>query len=363
MALLLKNKHIINSSGEEELLNIYTTMSEAVDTGKPCKVIQVEVDGEMIKGYIGCTDELDTKKASSKRVLVDGVEYAERKYMGVKSMSDYMSKTYPDTYQTMTVIEDEFPDTSDSTSFQRTFYDCKKLENVPEVDTRNGTDFGYMYYGCNSSTEFPQLDTTKGVNFSYMYYYCQSSTSFPQINTSNGTGFSSMYSGCSKATSFPQIDTSNGIYFSGMYIGCTSSIEFPYIDTSNGTNFSNMYYNCNSATSFPQINTSKGTSFNYMYYNCQSATEFPLIDTSNGTGFISMYQYCSKATIVSSIDLSRSTDNQLNGVDVVNMFKGCQSLRSITFNNLPIGTTEETLRSKCSIPSTVTEIIMNYRSE
>ena len=314
MALLLKNKHIINSSGEEELLNIYTTMLEAVDTGKPCKVIQVEVDGEMIKGYIGCTDELDTKKASSKRVLVDGVEYAERKYMGIKDMSNYMSKTYPDTYQTMTVIEDEFPDTSDSTSFQLTFYGCKNLENVTEVDARNGIDFSRMYYDCNGSTEFHQLDTAKGVNFSYMYYYCRSSTSFPQINTSNG------------------------IYFSGMYNGCSNATLFPKLDTSNGTDFVNMYY------------------------NCSSATEFPLIDTSNGTSFNGMYRYCSKATIVSSIDLSRATDNQLNGVNVVNMFTGCQSLRSITFNNLPIGTTEETLRNKCSIPGTVTEIIMNYRS-
>ena len=56
MALLLKKKHIINSLGEEQELNIYTTKTEAVDDGKPCKVIQVEIDGEMITGYIGCTD-------------------------------------------------------------------------------------------------------------------------------------------------------------------------------------------------------------------------------------------------------------------------------------------------------------------
>ena len=45
MALLLKKKHIINSKEQEEILNIYTTKMEAVDDGKPCKVIQVEVDG------------------------------------------------------------------------------------------------------------------------------------------------------------------------------------------------------------------------------------------------------------------------------------------------------------------------------
>ena len=128
MALLNVKKHIVNGLGEEEELNIYTTISEATNNGL-YKSLKIQTSDGVLTGYIGITEDLDTPKASSKRVMVDGVEYAERKYVGIKNMSDYMSKTYPDTYQTMTIIEDEFPDTSDSTRFQRAFYDCKKLEN------------------------------------------------------------------------------------------------------------------------------------------------------------------------------------------------------------------------------------------
>ena len=223
MALLNVKKHILNSLGEQEELNIYTTISEAVDTGKPCKVVKINADDQIITGYIGCTDELDTPKASSKRVMVDGVEYAERKYVGIKNMSDYMSKTYPDTYQTMTIIEDEFPDTSDSTSFQRTFCNCRKLENVPNTDTRNGTYFNYMYYDCNDSTKFPQIDTSNGTDFRYMYSNCRGATEFPQMDTSKGTNFGWMYHGCSNATNFPLIDTSKGTNFSYMYLSCNKA--------------------------------------------------------------------------------------------------------------------------------------------
>lgn len=86
MALLLHKKHILNSNGEEALLNIYTTKEEACDTEKPCRIVNIKLDDQDIVGYIGYTDELDTPKINSKRILVDGKEYSARKYMGVKSM-------------------------------------------------------------------------------------------------------------------------------------------------------------------------------------------------------------------------------------------------------------------------------------
>ena len=268
MALLLKNKHIINSSEEEELLNIYTTMSEAVDTGKPCKVIQVEVDGEMIKGYIGCTDELDTKKASSKRVMVDGVEYAERKYMGIKDMSYYMINTYPDTYKTLTEItEDMLPeDTSDATIWTTAFGRCENVSEFPYADTRNAT----------------QTD--------WMYEYSGENSTFPNLNLDN----------------------------------CT--------------NIEGMFFR-------------------------SKTKEIGVLNTRKVTYFYRAFQRCSNLVIVKGVDFSQAKDSQLSGITVSGMFNDCYSLRSITFNNLPIGTTERTLRSKCGIPSTVTEIIMNYRSE
>ena len=225
--------------------------------------------------------------------MVDGVEYAERKYMGTRGINDYMKTMYPNTYATITEItEDMLPeDTSDVTTFYGFYRNCSKLISPPFLDTRNGTIFQAMYRECSSATSLPNVNTSKGTNFYVMYYHCKLVTEFPQLDTSKGTNFQAMYQLCSSATTFPQIDTSNGTIFQQMYSGC------------------------------------------------------------------------SKATKVSEIDFSKATNNQLAGLTLTNMLSGCSSLRSITFNNLPIGTTEETLRSKCSIPSTVTEIIMNFREE
>lgn len=268
MALLLKKKHIINSRGEEELLNIYTTKTEAVDDGYPCKVVQVEVDGEIITGYIGLTDEIGKDKASSKRILKDGITYAEREFMGIKSMSWYMKNTYPDTYGTMIEIPDDFPkDTSDCTDFSYCFISCEKLTSLPMMDTSKGTNFTDMYYGCNNAISFPQIDTNKGTSLNFMYGWC-------------------------------------------------THIEI-----------------------LPQLNTSKVIDFRYMYYNCYRVVK------------------------VSEIDFSQADNSDLDGIKTSSMFYGCEVLKTIIFNNLPIGTTEETLRTKCSIPETVTEIIMNFRQE
>lgn len=267
MALLLKKKRIINSLGEEQELNIYTTKSEAVDGGMPYKVVKVNVDGEIITGYIGCTNDLSAKKASSKKISFNGIEYRERKYMGVKTMNYYMKNNYPDNYNSLTEItESMIIDSSDCIDFANFYRDCQYVKIFPKIDTRNGNTFASMYYNCKQGLQFPD------------------------VNTSNAN-----------------------------YLG-------------------------------------------YMYYNCTSATELPDLDTSKCINFLFMYANCVKCEKVSPIDFSMATDSELKGLNnIVNMFTGCSSLKTITFNNLPIGTTESTLRTKCYIPDTVTEIIMNFR--
>lgn len=223
--------------------------------------------------------------------MIDEIEYAERKYIGARSMREYMSYTYPSTYKTMIEFTGEVPDTSDCTDFYKFFYYCLQLTSVPKIDTRRGVVFSYTFSHCNSSKSFPE------------------------------------------------------------------------IDTSNGTDFGNMYYRCYSCKIFPPLNTSKGINFSSMYYECVDAEILPDIDTSNGTNFNSMYSNCVRAKKVSIIDFSRALDSELNGISIGGLLSNCNSLKTVTFKNLPVGTTETTLRNKCSIPSTVTEIIMNYRSE
>ena len=209
---------------------------------------------------------------------------------------------------------------------------------------------------------------SKAKNIDNMYRGCSSATEFPNIDNLDITRFTSMagfFAGQNARTKWPEKiinNTSHVTNFRACFYGYKGNLELPMIDTSNGTNFYEMYDGCSNAKSFPLLDTSKGTNFGWMYNGCSNATNFPLIVTSKGTNFGWMYNGCSNATSVSEIDFSKATDDQLSGITATNMFINCQSLRSITFNNLPIGTTETTLRSKCGIPSTVTEIIMNYRS-
>ena len=191
MALLLHKKHILNSNGEEELLNIYTTKEEACDTGKPCRIVNIKLDNQDIIGYIGYTDELDTPKISSKRILVDDKEYSERKYMGVKSMKYYMKNTYPDTYSTMEYLPNEFPDTSDAIdqydmcahcqnlktlgkpiyvgrlkTLAGSFYNCVSIEEIELRHTHNITSYRLAFYN-NKSLKKIQISLKKATVENY----------------------------------------------------------------------------------------------------------------------------------------------------------------------------------------------------
>ena len=196
MAKLLKKKHLINSSGEEELLDIYTTKVEATQSRLPCKSILVDIDGQMTTCYIGLTDELDTPKCSSKRAQIDDKTYAERKYMGMVNFRNYMKNTYPDTYQTMTELPQDFPDDlSDNTDMFACFYQCYALANInKKLDTRNVKNFNYSFAECRNLKEHQNLDTSNGESFSQMYNSNINIVDFPLIDTSKGKIFDYMYS-------------------------------------------------------------------------------------------------------------------------------------------------------------------------
>ena len=73
MAELIKRKRIRKRDGTEEFIKIYSTPEEV---GVPRKKIKFE-DGSF--GYIGLTKSLGSPKASSKRIKIGDVIYAELK--------------------------------------------------------------------------------------------------------------------------------------------------------------------------------------------------------------------------------------------------------------------------------------------
>lgn len=186
MAKLLKKGYIKNTKGELEELDIYTTIDEATISNEKYTIVEVEVEpSNILKGYIGLIEDVNTKKASSATLIIDGKEYKLRKYVGRKSFYHYAEYTYPSTYQTMTEIP-ELPDTSDGTLFSYMFRDCSELISVPYFNTKNGTTYYQMFSSCNKLTEIPDIDLLHigernaggEENYNYqlynMLYYCTS---------------------------------------------------------------------------------------------------------------------------------------------------------------------------------------------
>ena len=118
-----------------------------------------------------------------------------------------------------------------------------------------------------------------------------------------------------------------------------NDIKFPAIDTSNGENFSWMYRSNAYTTEFPDINTSKGKDFSWMYCDCFRAIKVSDIDLSS--------------ILSEDITINKKLDSMLSN---------CNSLTSVTFNNVPKGITIEQMRIATSAPLTC-EIILYHRSQ
>ena len=324
MSLLGIKKHIVNSKGEEELLNIYTERAEACDEGMPCKQIDVSlywygvnrdennsnpslefsdgyeplslhwfgimrdennsspelqnVNGDIrLAGFIGLTDEITKPKASSKRVELNGKIYAERKYMGLKSLCSWLPNKYPNTCETMTEIpKGDLPDTSDTEDFSYMLSRGKKLDHLSE------------------------LDTERGINFEGMFLYNEERVLLPTMNTSKGT------------------------------------------------NFTRFCDNCLSLTTI-DINTSKAKTLNAFAFNCMGLIEL-VVDTSNAIDISRMCEECVSMTDISPISLkSFEYEDVVNHSKANNAFKGCRSLNTLSFIDVPIGLTEELLRDRMGI--------------
>ena len=253
MALLKVKKHIINSKGEEELLNIYSTKEEACDNGMPCRKIEVSIDGQQTVGYIGLTDELDTPKASSKRISINGKTYSERKYMGSKSLCSWLPNTYPDTCETMLEIpEGEFPDTSDTIDFSYMLSRGKKLDHLSQLNTKKGINFEGMFLYNEERVLLPTMDTSNGTNFTRFCDNCLSLTTI-DVNTSKAKTLNAFAFNCMGLIELV-VDTSNAIDISRMCEECVSMTDispislksFEYEDIVNFSKVNNAFKNCRS---------------------------------------------------------------------------------------------------------------------
>ena len=151
--------------------------------------------------------------------------------------------------------------------------------------------------------------------------------------------YPSTYMELTKITPDMLDDSSDVINFTSAFSGAINVEHFPYLDTSNGENFSWMYRSNAYTTEFPDINTSKGKDFSWMYCDCFRAIKVSDIDLSS--------------ILSEDITINKKLDSMLSN---------CNSLTSVTFNNVPKGITIEQMRIATSAPLTC-EIILYHRSQ
>ena len=134
-------------------------------------------------------------------------------------------------------------DTSNVSSFSRTWSNCKKLKNIPNFNTSSGTNFYSAWSNCILLTSFPLLDTSEGTNFKSAWYNCKNLPSFPALDTSKGTRFYATWRKCQKLTSLPLLDTSKGTDFGKCFDSCTSLKCMQRVDTTSATSVAGIFLN------------------------------------------------------------------------------------------------------------------------
>ena len=75
---------------------------------------------------------------------------------------------------------------------------AKLITTIPKINTSNVTSMNSMFCDCRSLTEIPELDTSNATNMSYMFQGCSILTAIPELDTSNVTNMRGMFLDCTK---------------------------------------------------------------------------------------------------------------------------------------------------------------------
>ena len=330
--MIVCKKNIVNRRGEREQLNVYSSAAECKLTGEPHKIIK---RGGKTLGYVGLTRDLDTPKASSKRVKIKDKVYAERKYLGRTNFDLWAQNNLTD-YKIVEKIT-ELPDTSDAHTLRCLLENCTNLkEVVPEIDCRNVTSIEGIVINCWNLEKPLKLKHLDKVTYARnAFRECRKLTEEHDLTAlSNCKNFSMLYTNSSIST-IDKINTSSGIYMGEMFQN-TKVKSCTKIDTSNAIDINRLL----------------------------EGTPVEIVDNLNTekvTDFESLFWACSQLRQVCPLSLKALTVDTI-GRGLYRMLNGCISLKSITFIDVPVGVTVEQIRKITLAPETC-EIILNYRSE
>ena len=229
-------------------------------------------------------------------------------------------------------------DTSQVTSMERMFYDCKSLASldVSCFDTSQVTSMEWMFYHCKSlaSLDVSCFDTANVTNMRSMFRNCNSLTQLDLsgLDTSKVTDMGDMFDLCSKLTSLDVsgFDTSHVTNMSDMFSYCDrlAHLDVSGFDTSNVTDMSSMFSCCFDLTSLDLsgFDTSHVTDMALMFFGCRNLTHLDLsnFDTANVTSMKSMFGGCEVLTSLNLSGFHAGNDTKL-----ADMFTDCSSLTNL----------------------------------
>ena len=241
-------------------------------------------------------------------------------------------------------------DTSNATSMESMFYNCKNLTSldVNNFDTKNVTSMNKMFLDCPRLTELDlsNFDTSNVTSMQSMFYGCENLTSFDlsNFNTSNVTDTGYMFNNCTGLTSLDvsSFDTSNVTVMSGMFYGCENlqTLNLFPLELKRGDKIDNMFQNCKNLTN---IDLSNWTCTNWagnsnIFMNCSSLVEIDLspLKLENSKvfeGALAMFSGCTNLKKIKGV-LNFYGQSYAYNTGAQNIFLNCVNLEEVTLMNI-----------------------------
>lgn len=361
---LTTSKLKVQSGGMTDYVLLYDSLEDVYGHG-----LKVVVGGKTL--YACYTNDLTNANMSKLRFSSGGSTYGVAKMAakGLTVLTDAkytMRDIYPDTYQTMTYVPDNF-DASQLTTMENMFAGCAALKEIPKINTSKITSFHGCFSGCTSLPAiFPWVIDLAGVPpveySNYLSGVFDSNSPVKHISVRNTASDSTILARLmgdsnmtvhivdgdipfatttivmtdenhtmskiypdtyTTMTEIPDIlDTSQLTNAFNMFMGCAALKKIPAMDLSKVTNVNNMFDGCSSLTEIPALNTTSATSMSKLLNDCTALTRIAGLDTSSATDISFIFEGCSSLTEIPALDTSNA--KYVNG-----MFHGCAALTTI----------------------------------
>ena len=143
----------------------------------------------------------------------------------ILDFSNYMSKTYPNTYHDMAHVQ--LPNTSQGTDMSLMFADCYRLMTVPqELVTDSCLNMSGMFLNCQTLIMLPGMNTSKVINMSQFAYGCRELVAVAKMDTSKVTSMKQAFANCYKLNTVPEMDLSSLVDAKDMFFRCNALEQF-----------------------------------------------------------------------------------------------------------------------------------------